>query len=594
MNDKKFLIGLPLSADVYEWDLFLNEYFEFIQSVYFSVPLGEKFHSRRHIAEQFKDEETVERFWELLKVTKRANVELELVLNTPLLSEEDIANAVKLLDEHDISVHSVTCLDKYYVQICKVFQDVKINYSYNNFLNDISDISRSEHKYDGCIVGRQNVRNVPIFNGLRKAGVDVILLLNNGCSHMCGWCHSHEHCRKAFDFALNSTSAQQLYAEQSVMPFEINDGYIDTSAVRYFKINNRNSDLSYLIRCLKSYIFNYNNVDCLADYSLWGKLAWFEEYYKSFDLREIIEMKKQLSCGATAYPQYRTDKMRRYSVSINLCDEYTFAVNDTDKTLRDIKFEVARLAGDYKLDIPTVRIGAETCAHLYSKANIGNIVIKAKAIKELGYTVHLVFPSIAERDFEDCAAVLTACASEGCIDAVVINDYGLIDVAQKNRVKMILGRLFDKRLRDPRVHSSQFLNGAPEDSGIFTPASIAFLKREGVSEIEMDILELGLGEPIPEQIRRVYLHFPYRYITCGHICEFSGIGEDNEHKFRMGQCKRQCMKFTSLTRSQPLKAAVYKHCNALFEKVNSESAVKHIVCLDKVSIVYTPSFEAKL
>ena len=54
----------------------LDEYSWAIENIYFSLPMGDKFHARTRVVDQMRQPETVALFWELLKCIKAHGIKL--------------------------------------------------------------------------------------------------------------------------------------------------------------------------------------------------------------------------------------------------------------------------------------------------------------------------------------------------------------------------------------------------------------------------------------------------------------------------------------------------------------------------------------
>lgn len=294
-NCSKYNVGLMLDATIDEYINFFENYAIYIHSIYFSLPLGRRFHTREHIANQFENLDNIRKFWEILKVVEKYGIPLEMVLNTSDLTNKDIENAFELLKSRRVDIQYVNILDKYYEVVEKVCPTAKKIYSYNNFLNDISDIP-STHNYEYVVVGGKNIRNFRLCDEIRKNS-RIILLLNNGCNHYCGWCKADiEHCKKMFEIVKTKLSVENMYAIQSIMPFEINEGLIPMEDGDLFKINCRNANFAYLNECIKSYVFNMNSETMINKESLsyWSRLAWFYDYFEVMNFNSIMDYKASL------------------------------------------------------------------------------------------------------------------------------------------------------------------------------------------------------------------------------------------------------------------------------------------------------------
>ena len=295
--DKKFNVGLTLDTNRAEFAAFLKDYSPLINQIYFSLPLGQKFHSRLKINRQLSDPSTIKLFWSLLEKALEADVKLELALNTRYLEEADVSAAAELLSKRNVNVHSVTFLSDYYPLIEQYFPNKDYIYSYNNGANVRANLDKVVDNYAYYVVGNCNIRNNELFADMQQKGKRVILLLNNGCTFNCPCCSSSTLCKEIFVKNLEKHPIEYLYALQSVMPFELYDGTIDVSNVDLFKISNRTSDLAYLKRCIDSYVNNETASYVAKDpknFALWGRLEHFWHYFSKMKLETVLKYKKEI------------------------------------------------------------------------------------------------------------------------------------------------------------------------------------------------------------------------------------------------------------------------------------------------------------
>ena len=73
---KRFSVGLALDTTLVEFNAMLDEYSWAIENIYFSLPMGDKFHARTRGVDQMRQPETVALFWELLKCIKAHGIKL--------------------------------------------------------------------------------------------------------------------------------------------------------------------------------------------------------------------------------------------------------------------------------------------------------------------------------------------------------------------------------------------------------------------------------------------------------------------------------------------------------------------------------------
>ena len=104
------------------------------------------------------------------------------------------------------------------------------------------------------------------------------------------------HCRKTYERDRKKWTPEYLYALQSILPYELHEGYFDSSDIGLFKLSTRNADIEFTARCIDSYI--RNNAEELIEqkkfnYLLWARLGWHIDYFNEFNYFNIKEIKKR-------------------------------------------------------------------------------------------------------------------------------------------------------------------------------------------------------------------------------------------------------------------------------------------------------------
>lgn len=301
---KKFNVGLCLNTKLDEFSRFLDDYHEYIEEIYFSLPLGNKFQTRFVIAKQFQSEKTVRMFWELLPIIRSHGIKLELVLNSYELGAEDVLRARETLDSHEIKCDSVCCLDSYYPAVRESFPDASLICSYNTGIRTMDKLRGISNEYDAFVIGNALIREREAPEYIRSIGKKTILLINNGCSFNCTWCRNKHECKETFDKNLKEHSAEYLYAKQSILPCELRNGTIDPELYDMFKISTRSSDVRYLRHCIDSYISN-NAASYLKrskrNLGLWGRLGHFWPRFYFMNTKKILEYKKEITGNDAEY-----------------------------------------------------------------------------------------------------------------------------------------------------------------------------------------------------------------------------------------------------------------------------------------------------
>ena len=297
---KKFNIGLTLDTDLKSFKSFLSEYHPYIHSLYFSPPGSRYYHTRSVIAYELMLPGKKRQLFKMLELAAEYGIELELLFNTLCLNDELIGRAAELMDKRGLDIASVCFLKKDYEAVCAHFPNAKYIYSFNNGFQKRSEIDEviEKHRSDTFVLGSLFIRNNSFFSYLSGKGKEVYLILNNACSFNCETCNNTQSvCERAFKNNLKKHSVEYLYALQSIFPYELHDGIIDSSNIKCFKISNRSSNLKFIRGALDSYIGGevkaYVQKD-KSNFAFWGRAGYFWKHFGNMDIDRIFEYKKEI------------------------------------------------------------------------------------------------------------------------------------------------------------------------------------------------------------------------------------------------------------------------------------------------------------
>lgn len=296
---KKFSIGLSLSISIDEYKELLLKYKKYIQSIYFSPPFDDKFHSRLEICNQFSDPENVKKFYKILELFRNEDIELDCVLNRHSLDNQIIMKNIDLIK--NLELDQITCLERHIELITEEFPEVEKIYSYNNdfTMDKMKNISQN---FNTIVVGKYFLRNPKLLESIYDNGFDLKLLINNGCSYNCGGCQmGARHCTNIFNHNLQKNSLEYMYALLSFYPYELYNLLNElTIPVKSLKISNRTSGYKYLDKCLHAYI-NYKTEELYQhnknkeDFRLYVRQSNFNPFLKNLDDEKIISLKKEIN-----------------------------------------------------------------------------------------------------------------------------------------------------------------------------------------------------------------------------------------------------------------------------------------------------------
>lgn len=294
---KKFSFGLSLNITLKEYSTIIKNYGDYIKEVYFSLPLGKEFHTRKAVVDEYDSIDATKKLYSILSLFKSNGIKLEAVINQYRIPQEKIIKAINFL-KNEINVDSICSLDEYIDVIYQEFPDIYLISSFNNLKRNSNDIKGTSHKYNQIVVGKNFLRDFTLLNRIKDEGFSCKLLLNNGCSFNCGSCRSGSNaCKKVFEKNVLKISPHILYAIQSFFPSELRQLIENNIQVDEFKISSRPCTYKYLDKCLDSYINNkeeYYINKSNDNYYLWGRLAHFTPYYSEFNYNEIQNIKKYL------------------------------------------------------------------------------------------------------------------------------------------------------------------------------------------------------------------------------------------------------------------------------------------------------------
>lgn len=300
----KFSFGISLNISISDYKKIIRDYLPYISSVYFSLPYGKEFHTRKMVIEEYEQENAKEKLIEILKLFKEHGVKLEAVINQYNIEASKVKEGLKQLDQI-IKVDSICCLDEYYDIIRKHYgQDMYMISSFNNkplYKENLDKQLNKLKKYDMLVLSKEFMRDISSLKKVREKEFDIKILINNGCSFNCSSCRNgSEECKKIFKNNLRYHSPEELYALQSLFPWELNKliEKSDEKLINEIKLSNRPCTYEYLNNCLKSYIYHENEKEYIdktsRNYHLWGRQANLIPYMEKFNLDNINRIKKTL------------------------------------------------------------------------------------------------------------------------------------------------------------------------------------------------------------------------------------------------------------------------------------------------------------
>lgn len=267
---RKFSVGLCLNEPEEKLMAFFQKNRRWLNSVYFSLPLGSRYYSREALAAEYDG--NADKLLRVLEELRGLGIRREMAINTWDLAPEDLQSAVRFCRQHSLSPEEIVCLRAYGQTLSEAFPTAEIKYSVNNPEADGSGITEA---FNTLVAGKGLLRDMQARHAFLRRGFQITLLLNNGCIEICNTACETVSCHRCFDWAIDAWGLDYTYARCSFFPSELGRLLLgDPSADRYkFKISNRPLGLDYTQQVLDAYL---SLEDPYGDMERdWRKLALF-------------------------------------------------------------------------------------------------------------------------------------------------------------------------------------------------------------------------------------------------------------------------------------------------------------------------------
>lgn len=178
-------------------------------------------------------------------------------------------------------------------------------------------------------------------------------------------------------------------------------------------------------------------------------------------------------------------------------------------------------------------------------------------------------------------SLLTSYASDGGLDRlrpvlawlsglgdprieVVANDWGVVRLVAREHapLRLVLGRLMNRMLRDPRIVPGLVAARAPGEAlsalrqpSLAAPVSRRLLAQFGVERVEFDNLIQGLDTDFAAIGLGASVYVPYGYVVTGRACAIGSLNQPAADQFHAGAaCRRECLRYT-ITRTATVPVA---------------------------------------
>ncbi|KAB7708244.1 hypothetical protein F9802_05970 [Bacillus aerolatus] len=279
--------------------------------------------------------------------------------------------------------------------------------------------------------------------------------------------------------------------------------------------------------------------------------------------------------------------------------------NDIEAELQTTFFRIWQDTFGEVISPDRIIFGSEFCQYRLPAAR----VVK-KALDycwENGMDFSFATSYVHEEKFKQLADILSLLdeaiqESEKRIE-VIVNDWGVYYYTKQNfpRLDIIIGRLLNKSIRDPRVAHYYNESNAPEEgkdffkkTGLFSEPFRQFLNDGKVSGFEFDQLIQGNSLSEEEAKQTIGLHFPFGCVASGSACMVGFIDSDKADKFRGDpECKQQCQFYVFELKNKrhlDMKNRVFQKGNTAFYSHDSglvKTGLESLQTIENARAVYS-------
>ena len=299
MYDKNISLGISLNLDYSDYEEIFKKYHKNIKEVYSSTSLPIKeLHSRYIIVKETNMPENNEKLIKIIKLAKSYNIKFELAINSRLDLDKNIIEKVyNWCKDNDIQVDKIVTLHTLVDECYKYFGDIEYCYSYNNNIKDDIFLENLNPLFTEIVLGNRSLRNINLMKKIKDKGLQIKLLLDNGCSHNCLWCSSlmSNYCNKIFYSNTKKYSKEFLVAIQTIFPYEVPMYYEELGIIDSYKLSTRSTDKYYLLGTLEHYI-EVKNIISKEQIPFTGKLKALVDFTNKndIDLYKIHRIKDKI------------------------------------------------------------------------------------------------------------------------------------------------------------------------------------------------------------------------------------------------------------------------------------------------------------
>jgi len=214
-----------------------------------------------------------------------------------------------------------------------------------------------------------------------------------------------------------------------------------------------------------------------------------------------------------------------------------------------------RQASRYLDRIPFTRVyfGNEFCQHLIP--SLGKLKRVYGVCQKKGVSLSLLTPYVTDKGIQRLKPLFNFLRASAPEVEVVVNDWGVLRLLKRSYpgLRLVLGRLMNKMLRDPRV-TGLYKQTAPEaviktlsEPAMGGPLYQQFLRGLDITALEFDVLLQGVDfSSLTDSGLAVSVYVPYGFVATGRVCMIGSMHLPKPKKFDVDiQCSLECQEYTT-------------------------------------------------
>lgn len=233
---------------------------------------------------------------------------------------------------------------------------------------------------------------------------------------------------------------------------------------------------------------------------------------------------------------------------VNLCDFKGTVYEENFETIWNDFVIKAQSVGKKKVD--GAYFGFEFCANMLVNCKIDKIIEAIHFVKRKGLFVTWVLPPLHERYLEIYKLFMTQLFAKAEIDECVVNDIGTLIMLREElgfKKKILLGRMFDKSVREIRFDVSEYPQIVENENIFFKPGVYSEMMRQVAGEYQVERFET---DTLPNGVLQtecwgegwnVTVHYPRIVLSRPAYCEYDAVNKERKEKFLFRtHCNGEC------------------------------------------------------